>query len=76
MSRFDIKSWRKSVNGKAYTIRIGSAWTDQKGVLRLQFDALPVADDKGQVQAFLEAQGERVNANGTHPEKIDDEIPW
>ena len=57
MKRYNIKAWRK-VNGsrdpKFYTVQIGSAWIDQKGVLRLNFDALPIPDDQGNVQAFLE----------------------
>jgi hypothetical protein len=38
----DVKSWRKSRNGKAYAIRIGSTWTNDKGVTYLEFDALPL----------------------------------
>jgi hypothetical protein len=57
--RYDIKAWRKSANDKAYTIRIGSAWTDQKGVLRLAFDALPLPDEQGRVSCFLEVPRER-----------------
>jgi hypothetical protein len=55
--RFNVKAWRK-VNGsrdpKYYTVQIGSAWVDNKGVIRMNFDALPVADENGQVQCFLE----------------------
>ena len=58
-SRFDIKAWRESSQGKAYTVRIGSAWVDQKGVTRLSFDALPIPDKDGRVQCFLEEQRER-----------------
>ena len=58
-TRYDIKAWRKSANDKAYTIRLGSAWTDQKGVLRLAFDALPIPDADGRVQCFLEEPRER-----------------
>lgn len=54
MDRYDIKSFRNSANGKAYTVRLGSAWTDKNGRMQLAFDALPVPDDKGVVRAFLE----------------------
>jgi hypothetical protein len=62
MDRFTIKSFRNSVNGKAYTVILGSAWTDKNGRLQLAFDALPLPDDKGAVRAFLEpreATGEK-----------------
>jgi hypothetical protein len=66
-TRYDIKSWRKSANDKAYTIRLGSAWTDQKGVLRLAFDALPIPDADGRVQCFLEEPRERDAAPASSP---------
>lgn len=59
MTRMDIKAWRKSANGKAYTIRVGSTWVDNKGVTRLNFDAMPLPDEKGQVSCFLEAPRDR-----------------
>ena len=58
-TRYDIKAWRKSANGKAYTVRVGSAWTDQKGTIRLGFDALPLPDENGSVQCFLEEPRDR-----------------
>lgn len=58
-TRYDLKTWRKSANGKAYTVRLGSAWTDDKGTIRLAFDALPLPDENGRVQAFLEVTRER-----------------
>ena len=58
-ARYEIKAWRKSANDKAYTVRLGSAWTDQKGVLRLAFDALPLPDEQGRVSCFLEEPRER-----------------
>jgi hypothetical protein len=58
-TRYEIKAWRKSANDKAYTVRLGSAWTDQKGVLRLAFDALPLPDAEGRVSCFLEEPRER-----------------
>jgi hypothetical protein len=58
-ARYEIKAWRKSANDKAYTVRLGSAWTDQKGVLRLAFDALPLPDEQGRVSCFLEVPRER-----------------
>jgi hypothetical protein len=58
-TRYEIKAWRKSANDKAYTVRLGSAWTDQKGVLRLAFDALPLPDEQGRVSCFLEEPRER-----------------
>jgi hypothetical protein len=61
-TRYEIKSWRKSANDKAYTVRLGSAWTDQKGVLRLAFDALPLPDEQGRVACFLEEPRERTEA--------------
>lgn len=64
-NRYDLKTWRKSGQGKAYAIRIGSAWTDDKGTIRLAFDALPLSDENGRVQAFLEEPRERpVNQSG------------
>jgi len=61
-TRYEIKAWRKSANDKAYTVRLGSAWTDQKGVLRLAFDALPLPDEQGRVSCFLEEPRERAEA--------------
>ena len=58
-TRMDIKSWRKSRNGKAYAIRIGSTWTNDKGVTYLEFDALPLPDEQGRVSCFLEVPRER-----------------
>ena len=58
-TRMDIKSWRKSRNGKAYAIRIGSTWTNEKGVTYLEFDALPLPDEQGRVSCFLEEPRER-----------------
>jgi hypothetical protein len=58
-NRMDIKSWRKSRNGKAYAIRIGSTWTNDKGVTYLEFDALPLPDEQGRVSCFLEEPRER-----------------
>ena len=61
-TRMDIKSWRKSRNGKAYAIRIGSTWTNDKGVTYLEFDALPLPDEQGRVSCFLEEPRERAEA--------------
>jgi hypothetical protein len=58
-TRMDIKSWRKSRNGKAYAIRIGGCWTNEKGVTYLEFDALPLPDEQGRVSCFLEEPRER-----------------
>jgi hypothetical protein len=58
-NRMDIKSWRKSRNGKAYAIRIGSTWTNDKGVTYLEFDALPLPDEQGRVSCFLEVPRDR-----------------
>ena len=85
MDRFTIKSFRNSVNGKAYTVPLGSAWTDKNGRLQLAFDALPVADDKGNVRAFLEpreATGETRQAppargaSSPRTRDMDDEVPF
>lgn len=90
MSRYDIKCWRESRNGKAYTVRIGSAWTDQKGNQRLSFDALPIPDKDGRVEAFLEEQKPRdeaaarpahpakgyAEAKGRPPAVLDDDVPF
>jgi hypothetical protein len=67
-NRMDIKSWRKSRNGKAYAIRIGSTWTNDKGVTYLEFDALPLADDQGRVSCFLEEPRERSETAPTRQE--------
>lgn len=61
-TRMDIKTWRKSRNGKAYAIRIGSTWTNDKGVTYLEFDALPLPDEQGRVSCFLEEPRERTDA--------------
>jgi hypothetical protein len=83
--RYDLKSWRKSTNGKAYTVRIGSAWTDDKGTIRLAFDALPLADENNRVQAFLEVPREREQGesfgrsapNAPIPRaQLDDDVPF
>lgn len=78
-TRYEIKAWRKSRNDKAYTVRIGSAWTDDKGVIRLDFDALPITDDKGRVGCFLEVPRERDEQprQGNRPAtRDDDSIPF
>jgi len=62
-TRMDVKSWRKSRNGKAYAIRIGSTWTNDKGVTYLEFDALPLPDEQGRVSCFLEEPRERTLAS-------------
>ncbi len=76
--RFEVKSWRKSHTGKAYTVRIGSAWTDDKGLIRLSFDALPIADDQNRVQCFLEEPREREETPRKSPGRADvsDDIPF
>ncbi len=82
MSGFDIKVWRESHNGKAYTVRIGSAWEDKNGVMRLDFDAVPIANKDGKVAAFLEARkpAEARAAGGARPSggagDMDDAIPF
>lgn len=82
MTRMDVKAWRKSANGKAYTVRIGSSWTDKNGVIRLAFDALPLPDEKGQVSCFLEAPLERgedappAKGEGRRGADLDDDVPW
>jgi hypothetical protein len=76
MSRMDIKSWRKSANGKAYTVRVGTTWVDNKGVTRLEFDALPIPDERGRVSCFLEAPRERVPGSASTPVDLDDNIPF
>jgi hypothetical protein len=58
-NRMDVKSWRKSRNGKAYAVRIGSTWTNDKGVTYIEFDALPLPDEQGRVSCFLEQPRER-----------------
>lgn len=63
MTRMDIKSWRRSRNGKAYAIRIGSTWTNDKGMTYLEFDALPLPDEQGRVSCFLEEPRERTEQN-------------
>lgn len=81
-TRMDIKSWRKSRNGKAYAIRIGSTWTNDKGVTYLEFDALPLPDEQGRVSCFLEEPRERVVELAASPkaartpQAMDDQIPF
>ena len=88
-TRYDIKSWRKSASGKAYTVRVGSAWTDQKGTIRLGFDALPLPDENGSVQCFLEEPRDRDAAPSpakqdyasaknapANAKQLNDDIPW
>lgn len=55
----DVKAWRMSRNDKAYTVRVGQAWTDKKGLTQIEFDALPVPDKDGRVRVFLEERRER-----------------
>lgn len=90
MARYDLKCWRESRNGKAYVVRIGSAWTDQKGTMRVSFDALPIPDKDGRVEAFLEEQKPRDEApsraahpakgmaerKGSAPADFNDEVPF
>lgn len=66
----EIKAWRKSHSGKAYTVRIGSAWTDKNGRINLDFDALPVVDAEGKVRVFLEDRTER------EERRADDRAPF
>lgn len=61
-TRYEIKAWRKSANDKAYTVRLGSAWVDQKGLIQLDYDALPIPDKDGKVRTFLETPRERDSA--------------
>jgi hypothetical protein len=68
MSRYDVKCWRETRNGKAYTIRIGSAWVDQKGVTQGELDALPIPDKDGRVRFFLEEPKAR---NGSSDDRSD-----
>jgi hypothetical protein len=87
-TRYEIKAWRESQQGKAYTVRIGSAWVDQKGVTRLAFDALPIPDKDGRVACFLEVPRDRedVSQRDTAPARssapvkpgraMDDDIPF
>lgn len=67
MSRYDVKCWRESRNGKAYTIRIGSSWVDQNGVTRIELDALPLPGKEGRVIMFLEEQKPREGVTETRP---------
>ena len=80
MTRYDIKTWRKSASGKAYAIRIGSTWTDKNGVTRLNFDALPLPDEKGQVSCFLEeprnSDAPRRDAGEGSRVDLDDSVPF
>jgi hypothetical protein len=87
-NRMDVKSWRKSRNGKAYAVRIGSTWTNDKGVTYIEFDALPLPDEQGRVSCFLEQPRERAEAgtqgfarqmapNGAgKASQLDDAIPF
>ncbi len=81
-TRMDIKTWRKSRNGKAYAVRIGSSWTNDKGTINLEFDALPVPDENGRVACFLEEQRERDAAPRPQRQcsrpagRDDDEVPF
>ncbi len=87
-TRMDIKSWRKSRNGKAYAIRIGSTWTNDKGVTYLEFDALPLPDEQGRVSCFLEEPRERAEpgvqgfarqmapSGAGKPSQLNDSIPF
>lgn len=78
-TRFWIKSWRKSRNDKNYTANLGTGWTDDKGVIRCDLDALPIPDDKGRVTFFLEVQKDRDEQprQGNRPAARDeDSIPF
>lgn len=92
MARYDVKCWRESRNGKAYTVRIGATWVDQKGVTRIELDALPLPDKEGRVSMFLEEQKQRevvTESRPAHPAKgmserkaggrgadFDDQVPF
>ncbi len=52
---------------------------DDKGVIRMDFDASPIADDRGRVTAFLEVPREREEApprKGLAARGDDSEIPF
>lgn len=55
----DVKAWRMSRNDKAYTVRVGHAYIDKKGITQIEFDALPIPDKDGRVRVFLEERPER-----------------
>jgi len=92
MSRYDVKCWRETRTGKAYTIRIGSAWVDQNGVTRIELDASPLPNKEGRAIMFLEEPKARNGSSddrSDHPAKgiaerkaggsagvTDDEIPF
>lgn len=83
MSRMEAKAWRKSHNGKAYIVKIGHSWTNDKGVINVELDAYPVPDDKGKVTFFLEVPRERDDAprQGSRPaarprDDLEDSVPF
>lgn len=91
-TRYDIKAWRKSASGKAYTVRIGSSWTDKNGVPQCELDALPLPDENGRVRFFFEPSRDRdaqpaakredyadvrgVAAPARREPTLNDDIPW
>lgn len=90
-TRYELKAWRQSQGGKAYTVRLGSAWVDQKGNIQIDFDGIPCADEKGKTRAFLETPRERTGdtertahtakgyaeeRKGNAPADLGDEIPF
>lgn len=50
--RMDVMVPRKGGDDKTYWSKIGVAWRGDKGY-RVDFDALPIPNDKGKVQVFL-----------------------
>lgn len=50
--RMDVMVPRKGSDEKTYWSKVGVAWKGEKG-WRIDFDALPIPNDKGKVQAFL-----------------------
>lgn len=51
-TRFDISSPRPKKDGGTYWVKIGTAFTSEKGT-QLIFDALPLPDKEGRVVANL-----------------------
>lgn len=65
---------------KTYWTKIGVAWPQKSGGWRVVLDALPLADEKGEVVINLfepkSRDGGRQTASKGHDAPLDDEVPF
>ena len=77
--RFDLISPRPRKDGKTFWLRVGTAFSRDKGGFSLVFDALPLPDAEGRVTVLMtepkDQEPRQEVPRGGKPD-IDDEIPW